>query len=186
MKKTQYIVFTLCLIAAFSCAVDESCRTNRSVLMDLGMYHVNKTDTSTITTAFSFDSLTVRGLKYDNAVNKYVYTDSILYNNAKAISKINLPLHSFESTSAFEVTFNGKIIKTNTVTNKNDTTVYVNKKDTLTVTHQNMDKYLSLECGRIKIHSVDTILTTNNFIDSIRITNRKVNNINVENIKIYK
>ena len=186
MKKAQYIILILSLFVGFSCAVDESCRTNRSVLMDLGMYHVTKTDTSKVTASFSFDSLTVRGLKYDNTANKYVYTDSILYNNEKSISKINLPLHSFESTSVFEVTFNGKTIKANVVTNKNDTTVYVNKKDTLIVTHQNTDKYLSLECGSIKIHSVDTILTTKNFIDSIRIVNRKVNNINVENIKIYK
>ncbi len=185
MKKIQYIILLLCLIVGFSCAVDESCRTNRSVLMDVGMYHVNKTDTSKTITSMNIDILTVKGLKFDSVANKYVYADSILYNHATNIAKINLPLHSFESTSVFEATFNTRKITLNPVTNKNDTT-YTIKNDTLTVLHQNIDKYLSLECGSIKIHSVDTILTTNNFIDSIRIVNRKVNNINVENIKIYK
>ena len=150
------------------------------------MYHVTQTDTSRTAASMSIDSITVRGLKYDAATKKYSYMDSVIYNNLKTITKIDLPLHSFESTSAFEVTFNSKKITTNTVTNKNDTILYLNKRDTLIVTHQNTDKYLSLQCGSIKVHSIDTILTTNNFIDSIRITNRKVSNINVENIKIYK
>ncbi|HJV78223.1 MAG TPA: DUF6452 family protein [Paludibacter sp.] len=185
MKNFQYILFFLCLIAGFSCAVDESCRTNRSVLMDIGVYHVNKTDTSKTVTAMSIDTLTIKGLKFDSSAKKYIYVDSILYNKAQTVNKINLPLHSFESTSVFEATFTIRKITINPVTSKNDTT-YITKNDTLTVLHQNTDKYLSLECGSIKIHSVDTILTTNNFIDSIRIINRKVNNINVENIQIYK
>ena len=152
----------------------------------MGMYHINQTDTSRTVAAMSIDSITVRGLKYDATSKKYLYMDSVLYNNLKTITKIDLPLHSFDSVSAFEVTFNSKKITANKLTNKNDTILYLNKRDTLIVKHQNTDKYLSLQCGSIKVHSVDTVLTTNNFIDSIRITNRNVNNINVENIKIYK
>jgi len=186
MKKAQYIILILCLLVGFSCAVDESCRTNRTVLMNVGMYHVTKNTLTRTSTSMVLDSLTVRGLKYDNALNKYVYVDSVLYNNAKGLNKINLPLQSFEPTSVYEIVFNATVTTPNVLTNKDDIVIYKNKKDTFTVAHQNIDKYLSLECGSIKIHSVDTVLTTNNFIDSVRITKRQVNNINVENIQIYK
>jgi len=87
MKKTQYILFVLCMGLCFSCAVDESCRTNQSVLMDIGMYHVTQTDTSRTVASMSIDSITVRGLKYDAATKKYSYMDSVLYNNLKTILK---------------------------------------------------------------------------------------------------
>jgi hypothetical protein len=173
MKKIQYIIFLLCLIVGFSCAVDESCRTNRSVLLELGMHHVDKVNTSTTVATMTIDSLTVRGLVQDTQTGEYlnVKLDSI-YKNAKTIDKINIPLHKFEPISIYEITFNSKTIK--------------NVKDTLTVIHENTDKYLSLECGCIKVHSIDTAFITHNFVDSVRIINHKVNNINAENIQIYK
>jgi len=187
MKIFKHITLIICLISAFSCAVDESCRTNRSVLLQMDMYQITKNSTlNTITeTAFNLDSVTVKGLKLDTINNKFSTLDSILYNNSKSISTINLPLHSFESSTIFELTFNSKKVRQNPVTNKNDTTRYINTKDTLTIYHKNMNDYLSLECGSIVIHSIDTAIVTNHFVDSIRISNHLVNNINAENIKIF-
>jgi hypothetical protein len=182
MKKIQYITLLLCLIVGFSCAVDESCRTNRSVLMQFGLHHVNLTDTSRTVAAMTIDSLTVRGLVVDTLTGNYLNQslDSV-YKNLKLINIINVPLHKFERMSVYEITFNDKII-----TGNKDTLKFINKKDTLTILHENFDKYLSLECGSIKVHSIDTAYTTHHFIDSIRIINHKVNNINLENIQIYK
>lgn len=186
MYKIKNIIFILCLLAGFSCAVDEQCRTNRSVFMGLGIYHVNKTDTSRTVIPMNIDSLTVIGLKQDTLTGKYVNMDTI-YKNAKVISKINLPLHKFENISIYEISFNSKII-----INKNDTLKFTNKKDTLKILHENKDKYLSLECGSIKVHFIDTAFNTHNFVDSIRIINHKVtnilklNNTNAEHIQIYK
>ena len=152
-----------------SCTVDEQCRRNKIVEMGIGFYHVVKNDSTKIvtTTSLSIDSLTIKGLKYDSIAQNYVYVDSNLYIKSKLTSKIYLPLHKFKVESKYEVTFN----KT---------------KDTITVLHENADQFLSLECGCIKIHTIDTVLTTNHFVDSIRIINHNVNTNNAENIHLFK
>lgn len=152
-----------------SCTVDEQCRRNKIVEMGIGFYHVVKNDSTKIvtTTSLSIDSLTIKGLKYDSIAQNYVYVDSNLYIKSKLTSKIYLPLHKFKVESKYEVTFN-------------------QTKDTITVLHENADQFLSLECGCIKIHTIDTVLTTNHFVDSIRIINHNVNTNNAENIHLFK
>ena len=168
MKNQLYLLFIFCILLIASCAVDDQCRSNRFVLMELGVYHVTYNDTTKIRTTVvrSGDSLTVKALKKDSITGKVIYLDSILYNNLK-VNKLNLPLHKFENESMYEITFN---------------TI----KDTLTIVHENTDDYLSLECGCIKIHSIDTAFITKHFADSIQIINHKVNNVKAENIKIFK
>ncbi|MDR3651693.1 MAG: DUF6452 family protein [Paludibacter sp.] len=183
MKNRRIILYIFCTLLIASCAVDEQCRTNRTVLLGFGIYHVSYNDSTKLftTTSESIDSITIKGLELDTLTGKYTYVDSILYNNTKAISAFYVPLHSFVTSSTFEITFNTKVIKS-----KNDTLKFFNTKDTLTVLHENINDYLSLECGCIKVHSIDTAIVTHNFIDSIKIINHTVNNVNAENIKIYK
>ena len=125
----------------------------------MGFYHAAiNTNTNLITkTALSIDSLSIQGLG----------VDSILYNNSKKISKVILPLNKFVPESKFVVTFD-KI------------------KDTITVLHTNTNDFLSLECGCIKVHTIDTVLTTNHFIDSVKIAIHDVNTTNAEHLQIYK
>lgn len=170
MKKNNFIFFVICILIFTSCVVDDQCRENKRVEMKLDAFHVvaNKTRDTIKTTSLTIDSLTVRGLKYDNASLKYFYVDSILFNNSKiGSSTFNLPLQKFDSISKYVITFN----KTT---------------DTVTVKHKNSTQYLSLECGCLIVHTIDTVLTTNHFIDSIRISNHIVNATNAENIRIYK
>jgi len=169
MKKYVFIFSFLFVLLSMSCTVDEQCRTNKIVEMGIGFYHVVKNDSTKIvtTTSLSIDSLTIKGLKYDSIAQNYVYVDSNLFIKSKLTSKIYLPLHKFKVESKYEVTFN----KT---------------KDTITVLHENADQFLSLECGCIKIHTIDTVLTTNHFVDSIRIINHNVNTNNAENIHLFK
>jgi len=181
MKVLQYICFIFCLLFCLSCASDESCRTDRSVLLDLVNYHVTDNDTTRTTATMNIDSLTVKALKLDTLTGKYAYLDSIIYNNQKTVGNINLPLNNFARESIYEITFNKTI-----VTGKKDTISFKNTKDTLTILHENKDNYISLECGCIKVHSIDTAIITKHFVDSIRIINHTVNNINAENIRIYK
>jgi hypothetical protein len=58
--------------------------------------------------------------------------------------------------------------------------------DTMTIYHTNLNDYLSLECGCIILHKIDTVTITRHFIDSVRIINHDVNTINAENIRLYK
>jgi hypothetical protein len=169
MNKYIFIFLFFYSLLITSCATDEQCRTNKDVEMGIGFYHVVVDDSTKVVTrsSLSIDSLTIRGLKYDSLSQKYTYADSVLYNNSKSTSKVYLPLHKFNVESKFEVTFN-------------------QTKDTITVLHENINDYLSLECGCMIIHTIDTLLTTNHFVDSIRIKQHNVNTNNVENIQLYK
>ncbi|MDP4238888.1 MAG: DUF6452 family protein [Bacteroidota bacterium] len=111
--------------------------------------------------------MSVQGLIIDSLTGQYHLVDSILYKNKKNISSIDLPLNNNSSQSKFKLKFNTTL-------------------DTMTIYHTNLNDYLSLECGCIKTHSIDTIITTNHFIDSVRIIIHDVNTYNAENIRLYK
>lgn len=154
------IAFTL---FGISCTNDESCTQDRIAKMGVGFYTRALTDTLRkvyATRAINLDTLSVRGLAANGTL-----IDSILY-KSKAIQNIYLPLNKFENSSKFVLTF-----KT--------------AKDTIEVLHTNTDYYLSLECGCIKVHSIDTVLTTTNLIDSVKIINHKVNATNAEHLQIF-
>ena len=147
-----------------SCNADEKCRKDKFVKLQVGIFHVgyNATTLSKTTNFLNLDSISVRGIG----------VDSILYNKSKKIHNLTLPLKKngyANVVSAFEITFN------NTV-------------DTVTIIHNNTDDYLSLECGCIKTHKVDTVLTTNHFLDSVTISVHDVNTSTSakEHIKLYK
>lgn len=161
-------LFVTFLVAFSSCTGNQECRQNRYVMMEAGLYHVSYNDvTKTYTTSvLSFDSLTVQGFVTDSITGQESLVDSLLYNNARSVSKILLPLSKFSNASRFILDFKGI-------------------HDTLTIYHTNNDQYLSLECGCIKIHNIDTILTTHNFIDSVKIIIHNVNTTNAEHIHLY-
>ncbi|MFZ4724710.1 MAG: DUF6452 family protein [Paludibacter sp.] len=131
--------------------------------MSISIYHLeyNQTTSQTTKTSLSIDSISVRGLTSEG-----LNVDSILYNNQKKINKLEFPLNKFVPESKFVVTFN-------------------NTKDTITILHQNINEFLSLECGCLKVHSIDTVLTTNHYVDSVKIINHNVNTISTEHLQIY-
>lgn len=167
MKQFIYILLISFLLFGASCTKDEECRKNRYVNMEIGLYHVsfNAATQVNVKSILSIDSLTLRGINVDASGNESL-VDSILYNNIKSVNKLILPLNKIKEQSKYLVQFNQVM-------------------DTITVFHKNTEYYLSLECGCIKTFSIDTVLTTNNFIDSIRITNHTVDNNNAEHLQIY-
>ena len=163
MKQNTYLLLIAILILGISCTSSEDCTEDRIAKMGVGFYTRALTDTLRkvyATRAINLDTLSVRGLAANGTL-----IDSILY-KSKAIQNIYLPLNKFENSSKFVLTF-----KT--------------AKDTIEVLHTNTDYYLSLECGCIKVHSIDTVLTTTNLIDSVKIINHKVNATNAEHLQIF-
>jgi len=162
MRHIFFTTLLFCLIAGISCTSDETCRKDRYVAIHAGFYTLKTDKDGKLTRpSLSIDSITIQGLD-----SKGQLVDSILYNNQKKVSVIYLPLYKFGNQSKFMISLNDTI-------------------DTLTVLHTNYDQYLSLECGCIKTHSIDTVLTTNHFIDSILINNHDINTIDAEHIQIY-
>ena len=168
MKKSIFIVLLFSILLNYSCTSDETCTQTKYVKLTTNFYHVHYNDTTKIytTSTLSVDSLTVQGLKLDTLTGQYHLVDSILYNNQKKVSSINLPLNNSSTQSKFRIRFNAIV-------------------DTLTIYHTNFNDYLSLECGCIKTHSIDTVITTHHYIDSIQIKIHDVNTINAENISLY-
>ena len=163
MKHSTCLLLIAFTLFGISCTNDESCTQDRIAKMGVGFYTRALTDTLRkvyTTRAINLDTLSVRGLAANGTL-----IDSILY-KSKAIQNIYLPLNKFENSSKFVLTF-----KT--------------AKDTIEVLHTNTDYYLSLECGCMKVHSIDTVLTTTNLIDSVKIINHKVNATNAEHLQIF-
>jgi hypothetical protein len=127
--------------------------------MQLGFYHVTYNSITKTRTAakLTIDSVTVKGIG----------VDSILYNKAKT-NFITLPLNKLATESSYQIKFK-------------ETT------DTVTILYTNQDTYLSLECGCIKTHTIDTVLTTNHYLDSIGISVHDINTSTSaqEHIKLY-
>ncbi len=158
----KFFSLTLLAIAAMiyiACTNDKGCHENRYVSMTSNFYTVKKTSANKDTVqAVTIDSVWVKGLG----------NDSVLYNNTKAVTSISLPLHKLQDTSRFVIRFNR---------------VY----DTLTIVHTNIQKYLSLECGCLITHKLDSIKssTTKHIVKRIKVKYDNVSTTQRENLQIY-
>jgi hypothetical protein len=105
----------------------------------------------------SFDSIFVYPLNLE---------DSILYNWARNLNSVRLPLSPFEDFSDFVFTLN-------------DIT------DTVQILYKRQLYFVSEECGFSVNFSLDSILFTTNQLDSVIIIQPKVQAINEEHIRFY-
>ncbi|MBP1639808.1 MAG: hypothetical protein H6Q17_1391 [Bacteroidetes bacterium] len=110
------------------------------------------------TKVFTIDSIWVKGLG----------NDSVLYANTKSVTTISLPLHKLQDTSRFVIRFN-------------------NIYDTLTIVHANIQKYLSLECGCLVTHNIDSVnsYSTTHKVKRIKVKYNYVSTTARENLQIY-
>ena len=159
MKKTglNILIIIFLSIGFFSCNTDETCRKSRTVLLGMDFYldTINKQTNQVVVQKLTIDSLWVLGENLD----KFFYAK-------QKTNTIKLPLNLFENETSFQMRFN----KTT---------------DTVTIKYKNITEFLSLDCGYIRTHEIDSVISTRNFIDSITILNQKVGTIYVENMKIH-
>lgn len=160
-KKFHIPIFFLIISTFIACNSDETCRKSRIVNMSLHFYKDTiNLKRDTVSLALSLDSITAYGLQ----------NDSILYKKVRSKSSITLPLNQFAEKSQFVLKSNG---------------IY----DTLTVYYKNKNEYLSLECGAVRVHQIDSVSITKHFFHYTTITNKDVNTTttssNAENIKIH-
>lgn len=158
IKNLSSFIFIILIACFISCNNEDTCRSSKVVNLRASFYRdtLNTKTNKHVIFSFKIDSMTIKGIG----------VDSILYNNKKALTSIKLPLNYFATESKFSLKFN-------------------QITDTITVRYSNIDEYLSLECGYLRTHEIDTILSTSHYIDSIIIINPTVNATKAENIKIY-
>ena len=148
--KYNILIFITLSILFFACNNDETCRKVRYVGMNVTFYTdtINIKTDDTVQVAQSFDSIRAHGIKSD-----LIDIDSIIKSSGKTIQ---LPLNQLNPTSKFAIKCNKSLF------------------DTLTVYYTNNYQYLSLECGTIRVHHLDSVLTKKSYFYKVKIENPEV------------
>lgn len=130
---------------ATACTVDKQSHTVYDVRMQ-AIFHADslKAD-STYATYAAWDSITVKGMG----------KDSVLYNNAKSVTTLQLPLRPDTTVTAFLLT-------------------YHDRTDTLFIQHIDTIKYISLAAGDVVFFCIEKAWATGCWIDSIALLNPNV------------
>lgn len=137
IRKYLFVIFGILFITG--CQGDEQCRKENIVQMRMVFLDIETNKT------YNADSITIQG----------VGNDSILYNNRKSISSIELPLHKTQERTQFAIS-SGDL------------------KDTITLCHTNHDTFISLECGCFVYHTLNKVWSNHTWIDSISIINPEI------------
>lgn len=157
-KKTRYHWFLkVCgliglTLMAGACQNQELCQDATSTPLRIGFYH----NVNGKAQALAIDSLTVYGL----------HNDSILYNNRKQVSRIELPLNPALDQSSFVLAFPG-----------------VN--DTLHITYKREPRLISMECGFVTFYQVENWSAAGTAIQTIEIEHSSISNTLDEHFKLF-
>lgn len=146
----QSMLLSILILLMGSCQnSDETCRKQKEVLLQVGIYTKNNQK-------LTIQKLSLQGIGVENKLYSEIKTD-----------KLVVPLNKLSTESAFKITFDQANI------------------DTLTIRYDNKFEFLSLPCGSIYTHSIDTAYATHHFIDSISIKQKNVNTHHAEHLQIY-
>ena len=155
--KLTYILFLYFLILVGCTASDGECRKEKVVVKSVSLYKtVFNTQEEAFVSSSTTEKMTIQGLG----------NDSILYHE-QSLSTFNLPLHALQSTSAF-VLQRGAL-----------------EPDTIVISHENVNQFISLECGCFVYHTIQGATTTTHQIDSLVIENTYVQNVSENHLRIY-
>lgn len=142
----------LSLLFLLSCESSDICTENIDAPVRFGFYDSDNNDE-----VVTIDSLSIFGIGHE---------DSLIYNNSKNVSRVELPLRIANDTTTFVF-------------------IFPEKTDTIEVIYDRKVTLISVGCGFTTFYNLNKINHTENEIISI-ITEEKevINNLN-EHIKIF-
>jgi len=139
-----------------SCQPDTVCRqTNLDVRMACKLRADSITAAGQTIYYTTWDSITVRA----------VGSDSLVHDNAKNIERLLLPLRDNTDTTTFLLT-------------------YHEQTDTLRAYYGNRRIFVSVECGCVYYHDIDSLAYTTNWIDTILVIHDEVRVGSQENLRL--
>lgn len=155
-RMRKLLILLVALLTFWACNNDSECRQERYVAMEVKLFQ----------TKFDAEEETyiVSNFMPDSISVYGVGNDSILYNGG--IEKIKLPLRKTANLSQYVFYVNGRY-------------------DTIKVLHENIDNYLSMECGCVVFANINEVTHTNNAIDSAIIRVPEVINVSTTHVEIY-
>ena len=142
-----------CLLAG--CRPGTVCRQDTDTALVVSVRWQQRDSTGATSEQTAFDSIRVQGLG----------NDSVLYDNSKNLSSLQLPLRADTCVTAFALLWHGT-------------------EDTLFVRHDNTRHFVSQACGCMVYHTIDTVWHSGSAIDSVAVINNTVESDEQENIQL--
>ena len=155
MQVIRNIILIVAAVLTAACTVDKQCRTTYNVCMQVVFRADSLQADSTYATYAVWDSITVQGFG----------RDSVLYDNRKGINTLQLPLRPDTNMTAYCLT-------------------YHDRTDTLYITHNNDIQYVSLACGEVIYHTIESFRATGTWIDSIAMMDSTIQATGKDNIRL--
>lgn len=143
------ILFSVILI---SCESSEICRDNTETPLRIGFYNSEDSSQNAI-----IDSLTVYGIGRE---------DTLIYDNARNVTRIELPLNISSDTTSFVF-------------------VFPENHDTLEVIYERAISLISIGCGFVTFYSLNKINYSDNEIKDIYKEFNNIRNDLNEHLKIF-
>ncbi len=152
-KMLLYSFFIISVFLAFvACESSDICRESTDTPLRIGFYSSDDGAEMVI-----IDSITVFGIGRE---------DTLIYNNARNVSRVEVPLNVSKDTTSIGFLLRETI-------------------DTLTVIYNREINLISIGCGFVSFFDIEDISYTTNEFNSIYIENNSVRNDINEHFKIY-
>lgn len=152
-KHISHLIVCCMAIMLIACQPDTGCRLNTDVTIGVGAEWVSVDTLGHGTIIKQWDTVTIQG----------VGLDSILYYQISNVNEVRLHLRQDTSETQYSIQRHGQT-------------------DILHIRHQNRRQYLSMACGCVVYHTIDTVWSDGVFIQSAEIVNSAVSTENESNI----
>ena len=159
-RTAHTIACTFCTMLGALCLVccqpDTTCRQNTDVVAGIVLRGMS-IDSAGIAHEFaSWDEITVQG----------VGSDSVLYDSCTNVSRILVPLRIDTNITAFSLDWR-------------------NAEDIIYFRHDNTRRFISMACGCVVYHTIDSVWCDGTWIDSVKIVNSAVEPVEQDNVRIF-
>lgn len=153
--RKYYFILPIILLLA-ACEPDEVCRQETSVTAGIVLRGIVVDTTWIGKEVTTWDTITVQG----------VGNDSILYDHSTYLSVLRLPLRVDTDVTQFTLLWNGFT-------------------DTLFIQHDNRMQFISMACGCVIFHHIDSAWCTRHWMDSVTIINSTIENYEQDNLRVH-
>lgn len=153
------VSFVVALMLALAACNTAGCYDNQNSI-PLAKFYSYQTKN-----AISVDSISLGGVGAPN--------DSLLLDNASAVSQVYLPLRSTQSATSYFIHYEQKAL--------NDPRL----NDTITFHYTSIPYFESEECGAMFRYDITSYDYTRHLIDSVGLVDRLITNADIERIRIY-
>lgn len=151
-----WIISFALLMGLAACQPDTTCRQSTDVVAGIALRGISIDSTGVATDFTAWDEITVQG----------VGNDSVLYDNSTNVSRILVPLCIDTNITAYSLDWK-------------------NQEDIIYFRHDNTRRFISMACGCVVYHTIDSVWCKGTWIDSVKIVNSAVEPVEQDNVRVF-